>query len=100
MGRAAAASTAALVPSGERDIVVLERERADAVASGREIRIENGGRGHEDGRFAHAAPEVARWHDDRFDLGHLVDAYHPVIVEVGLLDAAVLHGALAVEQCR
>src|SRR2546430_8648637 len=56
------------VSSGERDVVVLEREGADALAGRREIRVEHGGRGHEDGRLADTAPEVVRRHDDRFDL--------------------------------
>src|SRR5215831_5314490 len=84
--------------SRERDIVVLQRDRADALARCRKERIEHGRRSHEDRRLADAAPESTRRHDDRFDFGHLSDPHRVVGIEVGLLDAAVFHGALAVEQ--
>ena len=38
--------------------------------------------------------------DDRLDRRHLVHAQHAIRVEVRLLDAAVLHRALAVERRR
>src|SRR5262245_28057849 len=86
--------------SCERDVVVLERDRANALAGGGKERIEHGGRGDEDRRLAHTTPEPARRHDDRLNLRHLADPHHVVVVEVGLLDAAILDGALAVEQRR
>src|SRR5678816_3731146 len=49
---------------------------------------------------ADAAPETAGGHDDRFDLGHLRDAHRIERVEVRLLDAAVLDGALLAEYRR
>src|SRR5215472_6666065 len=49
------------------DVVVLQRERADALARGLEERIEHGGRGDADRRLADATPETAGWHDDRLD---------------------------------
>src|SRR6185369_15421746 len=83
-----------------RDAVVLERERADALAGRRGERVEHRRRGHADRRLAHAAPEPAGRHDDRLDLRHLRDAHGIVAVEVGLLDAAVLDGALFHEDGR
>ena len=55
-----------------------------------------------DRRFAHATPRLAATgrHDDRFHHGHFGDAHRIVGVEVGLLDAAVLDRALAIEQRR
>src|SRR5262250_1401796 len=86
------------VSSRERDVVVLQRERADALARSGKVRVEHGGRGDADRRLADAAPETAGWHDDRFDLRHLGDAHRVVIIEVGLLDATVLDRAFLVEQ--
>src|SRR6476646_5533311 len=82
----------------ERDVVVPQRERADALARGGKVRVEHGGRGDADRRLADATPETAGWHDDRFDLRHLGDAHRVVIIEVGLLDAALLDGAFLIEQ--
>src|SRR5262249_39400695 len=75
---------AAAVVSGHLDIVVLQRERADALARGLEIGIEYRGRRHADRRLANAAPRgsAARRHDDRFDLGHFGDAHRVVGVEI------------------
>src|SRR6516162_9704713 len=84
--------------SRKRDVVVLQRERADALARGRKVRIEHGGRGDADRRLADATPETAGWHKGRFDLRHLGDAHRVVVIEVGLLDAAVLDGAFLIEQ--
>ena len=42
------------------DVVVLQRNRADAPAGRREVGVEHGRRGHEDGGLADAAPEAAR----------------------------------------
>src|SRR5262249_1746234 len=53
--------------SRERDVAVLQRDRADALARCRKERIEHGRRSHEDRRLADAAPESARRHNDRFD---------------------------------
>ena len=70
------------------------------MARGLEERIEHGGRGDADRRLADAAPGVAAsgWHEDRFDFRHFGDAHRVVVIEVGLLDAAVLDGALLIEQ--
>src|SRR6266446_7391103 len=69
-----------------------------AYASRSEDCVEHCGCGDADRRLADATPESAGWHNDRLDLGHLRDAHRVVVIEVGLLDAAVLDGALLVEQ--
>src|SRR5262249_19830898 len=89
---------AASPSSRERDVVVLQRERADALACGGKIRVEHGGRGDADRRLADATPETAGWHEDRFDLPPPRGAHRVLIIEVGLLDAAVLDGAFLIEQ--
>src|SRR5262245_9463807 len=89
---------AAAAASGHLDIVVLERERADALPGRLEEGIEHGRRGDADRRLADATPEAARWHHDRLDLRHPGDTHHVVAVEVLLLDVAVLDRALAQEQ--
>ena len=43
---------------------------------------------------------LAARHDVHLDLGHLAHAQHRVVVEVALLDAAVLEGDLAVQRRR
>jgi hypothetical protein len=78
--------------------VVLQWERADALAGRREDCVEHRGCGDADRRLADATPETAGWHDDRFDLGHLRDAHRVVTVEVRLLDTIVLDRAFLVEQ--
>src|SRR6516165_2915613 len=98
--KAAADAAAARSVSRHLDVVVLQRERANALPRGLEERIEHGGRGDADRRLADAAPGVAAsgWHEDRLDLGHFGDAHRVVVIEVGLLDAALLDGALLIEQ--
>src|SRR5580704_3413352 len=86
--------------SNEGDAVVLQRERADAVARCRKQRIEHSRRGDTDCRFADPAPEATRWHDDGFHFRHLTEPHRVVGVEVGLLDGTILDSALAVEQGR
>ena len=48
-------------------ILALERYRADAFPGRSVNRIKHRGRRHEDCRLANAAPEAARWHDNRLD---------------------------------
>src|SRR4029077_14751565 len=88
--------------SGHADIVVLQRERADTLARRLEIGVQDSGGRYADGRLATAAPArgSARGRDDRFDLRHFGDAHRVVVVEVGLLDGAVLDCAFLVEQRR
>src|SRR5215468_10764735 len=90
--------TALRIGSGHLDVMVPQRERADALARRLEESIEYRGRGHGNGRLAYAAPESTGRHDDRLDLGHLGKPHHLVAVEVLLLDASILHRALAEEQ--
>src|SRR5829696_1275929 len=82
------------------EIVVLERQVADALAGRGEDRVEHGGRRHRDRRLADAAPEAARRDHSGLDRGHLVHAHHVVGIEVLLLAAAALDRALAVERRR
>src|SRR5437588_6032838 len=86
--------------SSEGDAVVLQRERADAVARCRKQRIEHSRRSDTNCRFANPAPEATRWHDDGFHFRHLTKPQRVVGVEVGLLDGTVLDRALTVEQSR
>src|SRR5258708_2572089 len=95
-----AAFTTAAWLSGEGDVLVLQRHRADALSRRREVGVEHRGRRHANGRLADAAPEAAARHDDRFHLRHLGDPHRIVGIEVGLLDAAVLDRAAAIEQSR
>src|SRR5258708_32318439 len=48
--------------------------------------------------LADAGRGFGAWHDVYFDLRSLVDAYHRVIVEIGLLDFAVLQRNFAIER--
>src|SRR5262249_35321249 len=82
------------------NLVVLERERADALARRLEIGVKHRGCRHADGRLTYAAPWIlaARGHDDRFYLWHIGNPHRVVTIEVGLLDGSVLDGALLEEQ--
>src|SRR5205823_6921146 len=80
------------------DVVVLQRERADALSGRREVGVHHGRRRHADGRLADAAPESAGRHDDRFHLRHFGDAHRVVRVEVLLDHVSVLDGDLLIEQ--
>src|SRR6202051_973353 len=84
--------------SGEGDVLVPQRHRTDAFAGCREIGVEHRRSRNTDGRLANAAPEAAARHHDRFHLRHFVDPHRIVVVQIALLDAAVLHGAAAIEQ--
>src|SRR5215213_3125061 len=100
-GRAATVRRRA--PSGRSrpaEVVVLERQVADALAGRGEDRVEHGRRRDRDRRLADAAPEAAGRDRLRLDRRHLVDAHYVVGVEVLLLDPAALDGALAVERRR
>src|SRR5450432_255579 len=84
--------------SGEGDVLVAQRHRANSFSRCREIGVQYRRSGDADGRLADPAPEAAARHHDRFHLRHLADPHRIVGVEVGLLDAAVLHRAAAIEQ--
>src|SRR5215831_3767032 len=82
------------------DLVVLERERTDALAGCLEISVKHRWCSHADGRLANAAPWIlaTRGHDDRFYLWHIGNPHRVVTVEVGLFDGPLLDGALLEEQ--
>src|SRR5258708_193457 len=96
----AGGTKAAASLSGEGDVLISERHRANPFARRREVGVEHRGRRDADGRLAYAAPEAAARHDDRFDLRHFVDPHRIVGIEILLLDAAILDGASAIEQSR
>src|SRR5712691_2802007 len=81
--------------SHQFNAVVLQRHGADALP-GRPVEgVQHGRRGDADRRLADSAPHgSAGRHQDGFHFRHLRDAHRVVLVEVRLLDAAVLHGAL------
>ena len=83
---------------GEYDIEIGQRHRTDALAGRGEVGVEHGRRSNGDCRLADAAPEATARHHDRFHLRHLADPHRIIGVEVGLLDAAVLDRAAAIEQ--
>src|SRR5256885_7999388 len=79
--------------------VVLQRHRADALAGRAVERVQHRGRRDADRRLSDSAPHgSAGRHQDRFNFRHLRDAHRVVLVEVRLLDAAVLHRALLEEE--
>src|SRR5689334_15218511 len=82
----------------DRDLVA-DRQRPDALARRREDRVAQGRREGRDAGLADACRRHfnAVRHDVRAGLGRrFVDPDHLIVVEVGLLDAAVLEGDLAV----
>src|SRR5260370_26863707 len=84
--------------SSERNVLIAQRHRTDTLARCREVGVEHGRRRDADGRLADAPPKTAARHDDRFHLRHLGNPHRIVVVEIRLLDAAVLDGASAIEQ--
>src|SRR6266581_4694651 len=74
-----------------------QRQLADALAGGREDRVRHGGRDRRRARLADSAGGFLARHDVHLDLGHFAHAQHAVVVEVRLLDAAVLERDLPVE---
>src|SRR5215813_14300491 len=76
-------------------VVVLQRERADALAGCSKNRVAER-RGHERWRrLANAAPEPAARHDNALNFRRLGKTHHRIVVEVRLLDAPVINGDLA-----
>src|SRR6266571_8281661 len=81
--------------SHQFNAVVLQRHRADALAGRPVVRVHHRRCRDADRRLADPAPDRASGrHQDGFHFRHLRDAHRVVLVEVGLLDAAVLHRAL------
>src|SRR5471030_46503 len=57
-----------LLRSGDLQVVVLQRERADTLPGRVEVGVHHGRRRRQDGRLAHATPRgVAARHQDRLD---------------------------------
>src|SRR6195256_6293901 len=87
--------------SHQFNAVVLQRHRADALAGRPVERIQHRRRRDADRRLADAAPDrAAGRHQDGFHFRHLRDAHRVVLVEIRLLDAAVLHRALLEKERR
>src|SRR2546426_2952575 len=79
--------------SGSRDEVLDSNGQApDALAGGGEDRVAHGGGDDRDAWLADARRRLIAGNDVHLDLGHLVDAQHLVLVEVGLFDAALFDG--------
>src|SRR5438876_9691168 len=80
---------------------VLQRHRADALAGRSVERVQHRRCRDADRRLADAAPDRASGrHQDGFHFRHLRDAHRVVLVEVRLLDAAVLHRTLLEKERR
>src|SRR5215470_9511212 len=77
------------------EVVVLQRERADALAGCSKDRVAERRRHERWRRLANAAPESAARHDNALDSRRLGKTHHRIVVEVRLLDAPVLNGDLA-----
>src|SRR6266511_2329094 len=76
--------------SNEAQPLVRERQRADALAGRGEDRVAQRRGERRERRLAQPAPEPAARNEDRLDvLRHLGEAHDAVVVEVGLLDAAL-----------
>src|SRR5271168_146516 len=82
-----------------RQVVIHDRQAADALAGDCEDRVRH--RGHDRRRrgFADAPPGgAAARHDVDVDLWRLGEAHHAVGVEITLLRHAVLHGDLSIKR--
>src|SRR6266404_6267915 len=79
-----------IVSSSSRAELVLQRELTDSFAGRGKDRVGQRGRGDRGPRFADPAGLLSRSHEVHFDGGRLVDAQHANVMEVRLLDPAVL----------
>src|SRR5258706_1850805 len=79
-----------IVFSSSRTELVLERQLPDSLAGRGEDLVGQRGRGNGRGRVAHPAGLLAISHQMHFDGRRLVDPQRANVMEVGLLDAAVL----------
>src|SRR6266700_4787453 len=87
--------------SHQFNAVVLQRHRADALAVRPVERVQHRRRRDADRRLADSAPDGSTGrHQDGFHFRHLRDAHRVVLVEIRLLDAAVLHRALLEKERR
>src|SRR5215469_8335277 len=97
-----AALLGGLAFSSLRDRLQLigDRQLANPFARRCEDRIGEGWHHARGSRLADPAWRLRILHEHDVYSGHLVDSQHPVVAKVGLLDAAVLDGDLAVEGGR
>lgn len=79
---------------------VFDRKIPDPLSRCSKNCVQNSRSAYRDGRLTGAAPEAARRHEDRFNLGHFVDANDRVAVEILLLDLSVLDRDLSIEGGR
>src|SRR6266700_6661050 len=87
--------------SHQFNAVVLQRHRADALAGRPVERVQHRRRRDADRRLADAAPDLPPGrHQVVCHLGNWRDAHRVVLVEIRLLDAAVLHRALLEKERR
>src|SRR5215469_13216478 len=102
--RRATASSAALLSvataacSHPFEVLILQRQRADALTGRREDRVKHRRGCDRDRRLPDATPEIAGRHDDDLDLWHLVDPHHVVAIEIGLLNRATIDRAFAIQR--
>src|SRR6476660_472782 len=81
-------------------IVVFERQGADALAGRRENRVAESRSERRNGGFASPAPGTLAGHDHRLHARHVGQTEHRLIMEIRLLDLPVLERDLAVERRR
>src|SRR6266705_3350980 len=87
--------------SHQFNAVVLQRHRADALAGRPVERVQHRRRRDADRRLADSAPDGSTGrHEDGLHFRHLRDAHRVVLVEIRLLDAAVLHRAFLEKESR
>ena len=81
-----------------RDQGAVDRQPPQRDAGRGIDRVAQRRRSRGDAGLADAAGRLAALDDVNLDLRRLVDAQHAVVVEVGLLDAALVDGDLAIER--
>src|SRR5262245_50465685 len=79
-------------------IMVPQRQGADAPAGRGENRVAKCRCDHGDRRLTTAGPEAAARHQYRLDSRHLSHAEHLIVAEIRLLDAAFLDRDLTIER--
>src|SRR5438067_2239084 len=84
--------------SSSGEILLLQRQRAHALANRCKNCIAERGCDHRDRRLADTAPEPATRNENAFNLRHLRDPQHGIVVKIGLLNASILDRDLSVER--
>src|SRR5215831_1787436 len=86
-------------PLSPAQVMVAQRQGADALARDRKDRIAHRQKNRRNTRFANATPFVTTAQRQvRLDLGHGIEAKHLVGIEIALSDAALLDADLAIEE--